>query len=61
MRTNKEIIDYIDQLRQEQNLSIAELARRVNMSKSAVSRYFGKTVNFQLIVLLNLLPLCIRV
>ena len=35
MRSNDEIIDLLNQLREEKNLSISELARRVGMAKSA--------------------------
>lgn len=48
MRSNDEIIDLLNQLRQEKNLSISELARRVGMAKSALSRYFNKTREFPL-------------
>lgn len=48
MRTNDEIIDLLNQLRKEKNLSISELARRVGMAKSALSRYFNKTREFPL-------------
>lgn len=46
MRTNDEIINYLTQLKDEQNLSISEIARRVGMAKSAVSRYFNRTREF---------------
>ena len=48
MRSNEEIINLLNQLREEKNLSISELARRVGMAKSAVSRYFNKTREFPL-------------
>lgn len=48
MRTNEEIIDLLDNLRNEKNMSISELARNVGMAKSAVSRYFNKTREFPL-------------
>lgn len=48
MRTNEEIVNMIDNLRQEKQLSISELARRVDMAKSALSRYFSKTREFPL-------------
>lgn len=48
MRTNNQIITMINELRQEQDLSISELARRVGMAKSALSRYFNKTREFPL-------------
>lgn len=46
MRTSEEIIDYLNKIRQEQNVSISELARRVGMAKSGVSRYFNHTRKF---------------
>lgn len=46
MRNNDEIMNYIDKLKAEQNLSISEIARRVNMAKSGVSRYFNRTRPF---------------
>lgn len=48
MRTNDEIINYLCSLKDEQNLSISEIARRVGMAKSAVSRYFNRTREFPL-------------
>lgn len=48
MRSNDEIISLIDSLREEHGLSISELARRVGMAKSALSRYFNKTREFPL-------------
>ena len=48
MRTNDEIIDIINNLKEEKGLSLSELARRVNMAKSALSRYFNKTRQFPL-------------
>jgi len=48
MRTNKEIILIMNKLREDQGLSISELARRVKMAKSAVSRYFNETREFPL-------------
>lgn len=46
MRSSEEIIDYLNQLREEQDVSISELARRVGMAKSGVSRYFNHTREF---------------
>lgn len=46
MRTSSEVIDYLDNLRSQQRVSISELARRVKMSKSTVSLYFNKTREF---------------
>ena len=48
LRNNKEIIDILTQEKDKQGLSISELARRVNMAKSAVSRYFNYTREFPL-------------
>lgn len=48
MRSNEEIIDLIDSIRKEKGLSLSELARRVGMAKSALSRYFNKTREFPL-------------
>ena len=48
MRTNKEIINYLNELKSKQNLSISEIARRVGMAKSAVSRYFNFSREFPL-------------
>ena len=46
MRSSLEVIDYLDDLRKHQHVSISELARRVGMSKSTVSLYFKKTREF---------------
>ncbi|WP_436881850.1 helix-turn-helix domain-containing protein [Staphylococcus gallinarum] len=43
MRNNDEIISIIKQLMEQQDLSTSELARRVNMAKSTVSRYLNKS------------------
>lgn len=48
LRSNEEIIEIIDSKRKEKHLSISELARRVGMAKSALSRYFNKTREFPL-------------
>ncbi|GAA3014851.1 LexA family protein [Tetragenococcus solitarius] len=48
MKTNDEIMDIFDQLKKEKHLSISEIARRVGMAKSAVSKYFNRTRNFPL-------------
>ena len=48
MRTNKEIVNILKEEKDKQGLSISELARRVNMAKSAVSRYFNYTREFPL-------------
>lgn len=41
-------MDVFDHLKKENNLSISEIARRVGMAKSAVSKYFNRTRNFPL-------------
>lgn len=46
MRSNDEIIKYLTELKSEKQLSISEIARRVGMAKSTVSRYFNKTREF---------------
>lgn len=46
MRDNGQIMDYLEKLKSEQNLSISEIARRVGMAKSGVSRYFNRTREF---------------
>lgn len=46
MRNSKEVVDYLNKLRNQQQVSISELARRVHMSKSTVSLYFNKTREF---------------
>lgn len=48
MRTNSEIMDILDQLKSEKGLSISEIARRTNLAKSAVSRYFKRSREFPL-------------
>lgn len=48
MNDNDQIINILNKLKDEQELSISELARRVGMAKSAVSRYFNKTRQFPL-------------
>ncbi len=44
MRNSSEVVDYLNNLREEQKVSISELARRVNMSN--VSLYFKKKREF---------------
>lgn len=46
LRSNDEIIKYLTELKNEKQLSISEIARRVGMAKSTVSRYFNKTREF---------------
>lgn len=48
MRSNKEIITVLNNLRIEQHISVSELARKVDMAKSALSRYFNGTREFPL-------------
>lgn len=48
MRSNDEIMDIFDKLKEEQDLSISEIARRSGMAKSAISRYFNRSREFPL-------------
>lgn len=48
MRSNDEIVTYIDELRKKQNLSITELAKETEIAKSSLSRYLNKTRTFPL-------------
>ncbi|HCS85390.1 MAG TPA: XRE family transcriptional regulator [Lactococcus garvieae] len=48
MRTNEEIVRILIEEKNRQGLSISELARRVDMAKSAISRYFNYTREFPL-------------
>lgn len=48
MRTNDEIMDILEQKKEEKGLSISEIARQLGMAKSAVSRYFNRTRQFPL-------------
>jgi repressor LexA len=48
VRTNEEIVTIIENRTKEKGLSISELARRVDMAKSAISRYFNRTREFPL-------------
>lgn len=48
MKSNEEVIEYLNELRKQQKLSISELARKVDMSKSTVSRYFNGKLQFPL-------------
>lgn len=48
MRTNEEIVTIIENSMKEKELSLSELARRVGMAKSALSRYFNRTREFPL-------------
>lgn len=46
MRTNNEIVTIIEERVKEMGISMSELARRVDMAKSALSRYFNRTREF---------------
>lgn len=48
MRSNDEIVKILEERTKEKGLSISELARRVGMAKSAISRYFNRTREFPL-------------
>ncbi|MCP0885749.1 XRE family transcriptional regulator [Ligilactobacillus sp. WILCCON 0076] len=48
MKSNEEVIDSIIRISKTQHLSISELARRTEMAKSAISKYFNKTRAFPL-------------
>lgn len=48
MRTNEQIIAIFEDKMRKKDISISELARRVNLSKSSVSRYFSRTREFPL-------------
>ena len=48
MKTNEEVMKYLDELRNQQHMSISELARKVGMSKSTVSQYFNGKLQFPL-------------
>lgn len=48
MRTNDEIISFIQEIIEEKNISMSELARRVGIAKSTMSRYFNKNREFPL-------------
>ena len=43
MNTNSEVVELVKKLTAEQNMSMSELARRVGIAKSAISRYFNGT------------------
>ena len=43
MNTNSEVVELVKKLTAEQNMSMSELARRVRIAKSAISRYFNGT------------------
>ncbi|GAA3630054.1 hypothetical protein GCM10022297_06130 [Lactobacillus hamsteri] len=46
MRSNEEVVDYVNELRKERHMSINELARETGLAKSSLSRYFNKTRGF---------------
>ncbi|RMC24461.1 MULTISPECIES: LexA family transcriptional regulator [unclassified Lactobacillus] len=46
MKTSRQIIDELNELRKEQGMSITELAKHVGMAKSGVSKYFNHTREF---------------
>ncbi len=48
MRTNEEIISLIQEEAKKKGMSMSELARRVGIAKSTMSRYFNKTRGFPL-------------
>lgn len=48
MRSNDEIIALVIKLMDNNELSTSELARRLNIAKSSVSRYLNKTSQFPL-------------
>ena len=43
MKTNREVVELVKKLTEEQNMSMSELGRRVGIAKSAISRYFNGT------------------
>ena len=43
MKTNREVVELVKKLTDEQNMSMSELSRRVGIAKSAISRYFNGT------------------
>ena len=48
MNSNKEVVELVKKLTEEQGISMSELARRVGTAKSAISRYFNGTREFPL-------------
>ena len=48
MNSNKEVVELVKKLTEEQGISMSELARRVGTAKSAISRYFKGTREFPL-------------
>lgn len=43
MNSNSEVVELVKKMTAEQNMSMSELARRVGIAKSAISRYFNGT------------------
>ena len=43
MNSNSEVVELVKKMTAEQNMSMSELARRVGIAKSAISRYFKGT------------------
>ena len=43
MKTNREVVELVKKLTEEQNMSMSELSCRVGIAKSAISRYFNGT------------------
>ena len=48
MKNNDQIIEYLCEMLDNRHMSMSELARRVGMSKSTISRYFNKKQGFPL-------------
>lgn len=48
MNSNKEVVELVKKLTEDQGMSMSELARRVGTAKSAISRYFNGTREFPL-------------
>jgi len=46
MNTNSEVVELVKKLTAEQNMSMSELARRVGIAKSAISRYFNGITSY---------------
>src|SRR5699024_9408300 len=46
MRSNEEVVDYVNELRKSRNMSINELARETGLAKYRLSRYFNKSRGF---------------
>lgn len=46
MRSNDEVVEYVNNLRKQRGMSINELARETGLAKSSLSRYFNKTHGF---------------